>query len=246
MDPGRLSSRYQRFGDMTTFPRAKPDAVRDLARSHLRLGFVEAMHGDLDETKKNNQVARDAVPPLAKADPQNVMFRADVLSLDFELARLQVLKGCFRDADRPIGRRSRMRAEAEAALAWLNLSFVFEPTSAIAPASVVGPFLDGVDQALTAAGISIVHLKVFCNSAARWIKAAICAHGEEPRIDGQLDASPANRHELLLNLRAKGDPDLVPRIVAGQLLELDGEVINTRLDCFSPAPPKPERRSVPQ
>lgn len=78
---------------------AKPDAVRDLAQSRLRLGFVEAMRGDLDEAKKNYQIARDAVAPLAKADPQNVMFRADVLSLDFELARLQVLKGRFRDAE---------------------------------------------------------------------------------------------------------------------------------------------------
>jgi hypothetical protein len=135
-------------------------------------------------------------------------------------------------------------AEAEAALAWLNLSFVFEPTTAIAPASVVGPFLDGLDQALTAAGIPIVHLKVFCNSGAGWLKAAICANEEEPKVDGQLDASPANRHELLVNLRAKGDPDLVRRIVAGQLRELDGAASNIRIDCFSPAPPKPERKSA--
>ncbi|HEX4032523.1 MAG TPA: GTP-binding protein [Terracidiphilus sp.] len=133
-------------------------------------------------------------------------------------------------------------AEAEAALAWLNLSFIFEPSSAITPAVAVGPFLDGVDQALTTAGIPIVHLKVFCNSAAGWLKAAICANGEEPKVDGQLDASPASRHELLLNLRAKGDPELVRRIVAGQLRELDGKASEIRLDCFSPAPPKPERR----
>jgi hypothetical protein len=133
-------------------------------------------------------------------------------------------------------------AEAEAALAWLNLSFVFEPASPIAPALVVGPFLDGLDQALTAAGIQVVHLKIFCNSAAGWLKAAICANGEEPKVEGQLDASPANRHELLLNLRAKGDPDEVRQIVAGQMLLLDGNASDVRLDCFSPAPPKPERR----
>jgi hypothetical protein len=133
-------------------------------------------------------------------------------------------------------------AEAEAALAWLNLGFIFEPAFPIAPAQAVGPFLDGVDSALTTAGIQIVHLKVFCNSAAGWIKAAICSNGEEPKVDGQLDASPAGRHELLVNLRAKGDPDLVRRIVAGQLRELDGSVSDIRLDCFSPAPPKPERR----
>lgn len=133
-------------------------------------------------------------------------------------------------------------AEAEAALAWLNLSCIFEPALPIAPAQTVGPFLDGVDQALTAAGIQIVHLKIFCNSASGWLKAAICANGEEPKVEGQLDASPASRHELLVNLRAKGDPDLVRRIVAGRLRELHGNASEIRLDCFSPAPPKPERR----
>jgi CobW/HypB/UreG, nucleotide-binding domain len=133
-------------------------------------------------------------------------------------------------------------AEAEAALAWLNLSLTFEPAFPIAPAQVLGPFLDGVDHALTTAGIPIVHLKAFCNSETGWLKAAICANGEEPKIDGQMDASPANRHELLVNLRAKGGPDLVRQIVVSQLRELDGNASDIRLDCFSPAPPKPERR----
>lgn len=136
-------------------------------------------------------------------------------------------------------------AEAEAALAWLNLSCVFEPTIALTPASVLGPFLDDVDHALTAAQVDIVHLKIFCNSAAGWLKAAICANGEEPKVDGQLDASPAKRHELLVNLRAKGDPDLVGRIVAAQVQDLSGGVSAVRLDCFSPSPPKPERKVRP-
>jgi hypothetical protein len=133
-------------------------------------------------------------------------------------------------------------AEAEAALAWLNLSFAFEPHFPVSPALVVGPFFDGLEQALTAAGIQIVHLKMFCNSATGWLKAAICANGEEPKVEGQLEASPVHRHELLVNLRAKGAPEEVRRIVAGQLLRLDGNASDVRLDCFSPAPPKPERR----
>ena len=104
-------------------------------------------------------------------------------------------------------------ARAEAALAWLNLSFTFEPATPISPALAVGPFLERLDGALTAAGISIVHLKVFDSSPAGWLKAAICANGEEPMVEGNLDASPAGRHELLVNLRAKGDPAQVRRIV---------------------------------
>ena len=99
-----------------------------------------------------------------------------------------------------------------------------------------------MDAALTAAGVFIVHMKVFCNSASGWIKAAVCANGEEPRVEGMLDASPANRHEVLLNLRAKGSAATVRQIVEEQVALLDGKAGNLRLDCFHPAPPKPERR----
>ncbi len=133
-------------------------------------------------------------------------------------------------------------AQAEASLAWLNLSFALESAPAITSAMVVGPFMDGLDQSLTAEGIEIVHLKVFATSASGWIKAAICAPGQEPQVEGNLDASPAGRHEVLVNLRAKGDPALVQRIATAQLNHLAGTVLDLRLDCFSPAPPTPERR----
>jgi hypothetical protein len=78
---------------------------------------------------------------------------------------------------------------------------------------VVGPFLDGLDEALTSAGISIVHLKVFDSSPEGWLKAAVCANGEEPKVEGNLDASAAHGHELLVNLRAKGEPEQVRKLV---------------------------------
>ncbi len=133
-------------------------------------------------------------------------------------------------------------ARAEAALAWLNLSFTRELEVPISPALAVGPFVDLLDEALTKAGIPIVHLKVFDSSPTGWLKAATCANGEQPRVEGNLDASPASRHEMLANLRAKGDPALVRQIVEEQLRELEGRLIDVRLDCFSPAAPKPERR----
>ncbi len=133
-------------------------------------------------------------------------------------------------------------ARAEAALAWLNLSVTLEPAAQISPALLVGPLLDGLDEALTAAGVAIVHLKILDRSPAGWLKAAICANGEEPRVEGNLDASPAGRHELLVNLRAQGDPAPVRRIVEEQMRRLEGRAAAMRLDCFSPAAPKPERR----
>lgn len=133
-------------------------------------------------------------------------------------------------------------AQAEAALAWLNLSLVFEPGPPASPASVIGPFFDGLEQALTAASIPIVHMKLFDVSPTGWLKAAVCANGQDPAVEGDLDASPSGRHELLLNLRAKGSPDPVRQIVEDQLRRLDGQKRVVRLDCFSPAPPQPERR----
>jgi len=133
-------------------------------------------------------------------------------------------------------------AQAEAMLAWLNLSFVFAPSSPLSPALVIGPFLDRLDQELTAASVPIVHLKIFDASPEGWLKAAICANGAEPAVDGDLAASPASRHEVLLNLRAKGDPGQIRRIAEDQLSSLSGQISEVRLDCFSPAPPRPERR----
>jgi hypothetical protein len=133
-------------------------------------------------------------------------------------------------------------AEAEAALAWMNLSFVFEPAGAATPAAVVGPMMEEMDAALSEAGISIVHLKVFDSSAAGWVKAAMCANGVEPRVEGMLDASAAERHEVLVNLRAKGDAAAVRRVVEEQMQRMVGQKLYMRLECFHPAAPKPERR----
>jgi len=133
-------------------------------------------------------------------------------------------------------------ARAEAALAWLNLSFTLVPIVPVSPALTIGPFLDRLDEALSKAGIPVVHLKMFDGSESGWVKAAVCGNGEEPRVEGNLDASPAARHEFLVNLRAKGKPGLVRRVVEEQLQQLEGKLTEVRLDCFSPAAPKPERR----
>lgn len=118
---------------------------------------------------------------------------------------------------------------------------MLESDPAITPAVAIGPFMDHLDTALASRGIGIVHLKVFTLSGAGWLKAAICTHGEEPRLEGNLDASPANRHEVLVNIRAKGEPRHVREIVAKQLGLLPGKVVNVHMECFSPAAPHPER-----
>jgi CobW/HypB/UreG, nucleotide-binding domain len=135
-------------------------------------------------------------------------------------------------------------ARAEAALAWLNLRAVFEPKSLRTPAMLVGPLLDHLDAALSAAQIPIAHLKAIVTSPTGFLKAAIVANGQEPEVEGNLDASPAGKLELLLNLRAVGEPAQVREIVERELHLLDGGLTQCAVDCFSPAAPVPEQRMV--
>lgn len=133
-------------------------------------------------------------------------------------------------------------ARAEAALAWLNAELVLRSEPARSPAMVLGPLVEQLDQALTGAGIGIVHLKVTDQAATGFLKVAICGGGQEPEVEGALDASPCARHSLLLNLRAAGSPETVRSIVEDVLAGLPGSVSHVQMTCFSPAAPRPERR----
>jgi Ni2+-binding GTPase involved in maturation of urease and hydrogenase len=133
-------------------------------------------------------------------------------------------------------------AQAEAALAWLNFQAVFEPREPLSPAMLLGPLLDGFDRCLTDAQIQIVHLKAIDETPAGYVKAAICANGQEPGVEGTLDASPTLRHEITLNIRALGEPETMTAIVESELQKLDGHFIERTMRCFRPAAPRPERR----
>ena len=133
-------------------------------------------------------------------------------------------------------------ARAEAALAWLNCSATVKPAPPATPASVVGPLLDGLDAELTAKGFTIAHLKVMDESSEGWVKASIVRNGGEPSVQGRLDAGPAAVHEILLNARAAGSPDDLRMVVETQLAAIPGTVRIRSLQCFSPSPPKPEKR----
>lgn len=133
-------------------------------------------------------------------------------------------------------------ARAEAALAWLNLQVDIRLKTPLSSAMLLGPLLDQLDADFTAADVSIVHLKAIMNSPSGFLKAAICANGQEPLVEGALDASPSSNHSLLLNLRAVGTADRVREIVEQNLRRMNGQLAALQINCFHPAPPKPERR----
>jgi hypothetical protein len=133
-------------------------------------------------------------------------------------------------------------AEAEAALGWLNLHADIALRVPLSPAALAGPLLDDLDSALTAAGISIAHLKVFDRAASGYVKAGICANGDDPLPEGDLAASPEDGHELVVNLRAIGDPLQLAAIVRRALARIEGAVTVRHARAFRPAPPTPEHR----
>jgi hypothetical protein len=133
-------------------------------------------------------------------------------------------------------------AEAEASLGWLNLHAEIVLHEAQSPSALAGPLLDDLDRALNGASIIIAHLKIFDEAESGCVKAGIVANGAEPRAEGDLAASPAERHELVINLRALGDPALLEAIVRDALDRIDGEVTIRHLGAFRPSPPQPEHR----
>jgi hypothetical protein len=129
-------------------------------------------------------------------------------------------------------------AEAEAALAWLNLRVTAHASSAISAPMLIGPLLDSLEPQ-----IRIVHLKLFTQSEAGYLKAALVGNGQDPIVEGALDSSPSTRHEILLNVRALADPDSLRAIVEREFAALPAHLEWVHMECFRPAPPVPFHRS---
>ena len=128
-------------------------------------------------------------------------------------------------------------AEAEAALAWLNARVIAHAPQPISAPMLVGPLLDRLEPQ-----IRIVHLKLFTESDAGYLKAALVGNGRELMVDGALDASPSGRHEILLNVRALGDPAALRAIVEREFAALPARIEWKNVQCFRPSPPVPTWR----
>ena len=154
----------------------------------------------------------------------------------------EVLSGGIAAAGRSLEIDYAQYAQAEAALAWLNLRAEFRLREPCSPAMLLGPFFDEVDSALAASGAPIVHMKAMVSAPTGYVKAAIAAPRQQPDVEGDLDASPSGRLQMLLNLRSVGPPETVRGIVELPLRRFGGQLVHLEIDCFSPAPPVTEQR----
>jgi len=134
-------------------------------------------------------------------------------------------------------------ADAEAALAWLNWQVRIDLAAPQSPAVVVGALSERLEHAITRAGLEIVHVKVLDQAPTGYVRASVCAPGEEAMPEGALDASPCTRHDLIINARAVGDPARLSRAVSDCLEMLGGRVALMTREAFRPSPPTPERRA---
>ena len=132
-------------------------------------------------------------------------------------------------------------AAAEAALGWLNAHLDLDLTVPASPARIVGPLLDQLDTQLSIAGAAIAHLKLFDQTDSSYLKAGIVQNGQEPTVEGDLLAPAERKHNLIINLRAIGKPEVLRRIVTDALRDIPGDH-KVQMQSFSPAYPKPERR----
>lgn len=154
----------------------------------------------------------------------------------------EVLSGGIAAAGRQLEIDYARYAQAEAALAWLNLRAEFRLREPQSPAMVLGPLFDEIHAALAASGAPVVHMKAMVTAPTGCVKVAVAAPGEEPAVEGALNASPADRLQILLNLRCVGEPEMVRGIVERPLRRFGAQLTELEIDCFSPAAPVPELR----
>jgi hypothetical protein len=154
----------------------------------------------------------------------------------------EILGGTIPAGERALPIDYEQYAKAEAALAWLNLRAELRLRMAHSPAMLLGPFLDSLVEALRDADMRAAHLKAIISGPTGFVKAAIAMLGQEPELEGNLDASPANEFELLLNLRAVGEPAKLRTLVLERLGFFKEEATLRDISCFRPNAPVPERR----
>ena len=174
---------------------------------------------------------------------QNQLAEADLLfargeSVQGWLDRL--LSGSVRTGTKSLDIDYTRYAEAEAALAWLNACVTVRAVPPISAPMLIGPLLDRLEPQ-----IRIVHLKLFTQSDAGYLKAALTANGQDPIIEGALDASPSGQHEIVLNVRALNDPESLRAIVERAFAALPARLTWRQVQCFRPSPPVPYHRLGP-
>jgi Ni2+-binding GTPase involved in maturation of urease and hydrogenase len=134
-------------------------------------------------------------------------------------------------------------AEGEALLGWLNVRGALRAVEEFDGDDLLRELASRLNERFERRRIEVAHLKMTlapCGSP-ELAAVSVTRTGEEPRATHRL-TSPLALGELLVNLRAEADPELLKREVLEELEALAPEFECLRVEAFRPGRPQPAHR----
>ena len=92
--------------------------------------------------------------------------------------------------------------------------------------------------------MEVAHFKIALQQAGgAMLRVQVTRNGEKPTFAGELDGA-VREGELLVNLRAEGEPKALGKIVRGELAKALGGIPHEMVEfaCFKPGQPVPTHR----
>lgn len=139
-------------------------------------------------------------------------------------------------------------AEGEALLGWLNCTVAIDGTREFDGTALLEAVVSGIQHRLRPPAIEIAHLKATLTSADAPAELAVVqAAGTDapPEASYRFDA-PINSGELVINLRAEGDPALLATVARESLMQVTRQAgvaaTVTHEEHFRPSRPVPTHR----
>lgn len=135
-------------------------------------------------------------------------------------------------------------ADGEALLGWLNATVNINATTLFDGDAWLEAFARNVQAGLAEAHVEVAHFKMTLEpSDGSGELAVLNLVGTDftPELAQHL-SDAMDKGQLIINLRAEGDPEILESVVKSSLTELNSESLNLELDhleCFKPAPPQP-------
>jgi hypothetical protein len=220
-----------------------PARAKQLSSDDANADFTYLFQKQVEEADlvcfTKSDLFEDFSPPATAAPARHV---SSVTGHGVEAWLDEVLTEGFPSGRRILDIDYQHYARAEAGLAWLNCSASLTLETAFSPPVLIGPLLDSLGATLTEKQIQIAHLKIVDDTSSGFLKASVTKNGDDPELWGDLGASPAPVHDLLLNVRAAGEPALLQSVVERHLFDLPGKLEIRSMQCFRPSAPAPEYR----
>jgi len=135
-------------------------------------------------------------------------------------------------------------AEGEAALGWLNASIRLQAGAPTDWKAICLGLMRALQREFREASAEIAHLKARLTAGSDALVANLTSNDEEPLLRGTA-GEVVNDARLLLNVRARIEPDALRQLVEGCLVAVAGPAARCVIDeiqSFAPACPQPTHR----